>query len=105
MNRHRKQLSIDPTTLTGLLGMWAMFMGLVLFSSPLLAVNCTPDSITLTSQAEVNSFQVDHGPGCDNIVGSLTISGASITDLTPLLGPVWWVPPRGPCWAPCGTRL
>lgn len=49
-------------------------------------VVCTPDVITLTSQAEVDDFQANHGPGCDTIVSMLTISGASITDLTPLAG-------------------
>lgn len=51
-----------------------------------LAVDCTPASITLSSQAEVDAFQANHGPGCDRIVSGLTVSGASITDLTPLSG-------------------
>jgi hypothetical protein len=57
-----------------------------LFASPLMAVDCTPDSITLSSQAEVNNFQANHGPGCDTIVVELTVSGADITDLSPLSG-------------------
>lgn len=50
------------------------------------ALNCTPDDITLTSQAEVDNFQANHGPGCDTVVASLTIEGASINDLGPLAG-------------------
>lgn len=65
---------------------WLCLASLVVFSTPLLAVDCTPDSITLSSQAEVNSFQTDHGPGCDTIVTALTVMGAGITDLTPLSG-------------------
>lgn len=60
-------------------------IGLLLFFSPALAVNCAPDSITLSSQSEVNAFQDNHGP-CDTIVGVLTISGADIADLSPLSG-------------------
>ena len=65
---------------------WASVVILLFLSSPVLAVNCAPNSITLSSQAEVNSFQADHGPGCDTIVSSLTVDGVSITDLTPLSG-------------------
>ena len=50
------------------------------------AVDCTPGDITLSTQTEVNDFQTNHGPGCDTIVTSLTISSASITDLSPLSG-------------------
>ena len=76
----------NKTTVTRSLGMWLGFVSLMLLSSPLLAVDCTPDSITLSSQAEVDSFQTDHGPGCDTIVTDLTILGIGITDLTPLAG-------------------
>ena len=79
-------MSINTITLTVRLTMCAAFVSLALYSSPLLAVNCTPDSITLSSQAEVDSFQADHGPGCDTIVTDLTVTGADITDLTPLSG-------------------
>lgn len=48
------------------------------------AVDCIPDTITLTSQAEVDNFQATHGPGCDTVVSGLTIDGVSISDLTPL---------------------
>ena len=79
-------MKTDKTIVTGRAGMWLGLLGLALFSSPLLAVNCTPDEITLASQAEVDSFQADHGPGCDTIVKMLTITGNDITDLTPLAG-------------------
>ncbi|MGA9575458.1 MAG: HYR domain-containing protein, partial [Lysobacterales bacterium] len=59
----------------------------LLFLSPAAwAVDCTPDEITLSSQAEVDDFQTNHGPGCDTIITGLTIDGASINDLTPLAG-------------------
>ncbi|NEZ04268.1 hypothetical protein G4Y73_08940 [Wenzhouxiangella sp. XN201] len=64
----------------------AKLLGLIclaMVSTPLLAVNCTPDSITLSSQSEVDGFQANHGP-CDTIVGVLTVSGGDITDLAPL---------------------
>ena len=61
-------------------------IGLLAVSRLAVAVDCTPNDITLSTQAEVNDFQANHGPGCDNIVTSLTISGASITDLSPLSG-------------------
>ncbi len=73
-------------TLAGKIGKFSWLAVLALISSPLHALNCTPDSITLALQAEVNSFQADHGIGCDTIVTGLTISGADITDLTPLAG-------------------
>lgn len=66
----------------------AKLLGLIclaMVSTPLLAVNCTPDSITLSSQSEVDGFQANHGP-CDTMVGVLTVSGGDITDLTPLSG-------------------
>ena len=70
----------------GTLSIWFCLAGLLFYSSPLLALDCTPDSITLSTQAEVDSFQTDHGPGCDTIVSDLTVDGLSITDLTPLSG-------------------
>ena len=70
----------------GTLSIWFCLAGLLIYSSPLLAVDCTPDSITLSTQAEVDSFQTDHGPACDTIVSDLTVDGLSITDLTPLSG-------------------
>jgi len=60
---------------------------LLVFANPLWAlVDCTPDDITLSSQEDVSNFQANHGPGCDNIVKSLSIEGPSITDLSPLSG-------------------
>jgi len=62
----------------------AVLTSSLLMSDRLAALNCTPDSITLSSQAEVDSFEADHGAGCDTIVSNLTITGASITNLMPL---------------------
>ncbi len=42
--------------------------------------DCVPEDITLSSQAEVDSFQADHGP-CDRVPGQLVVSGADITNL------------------------
>jgi len=56
-----------------------------LFSSPLLAVDCSPTDITLISQADVDDFQDNHGP-CDRIVGGLTINGDGIENVNGLSG-------------------
>lgn len=45
--------------------------------------NCLPGGLTLTTQAEVNSFSVNH-PGCTVISGNVVIQGATINNLTPL---------------------
>lgn len=44
------------------------------------AQDCPATNYVLTSQAEVDAFP----GGCDHVLGSLTISGADITDLSPL---------------------
>ena len=49
-------------------------------STPIAALDCDPDSITLSTQSDVDDFQIDHGP-CDQVVGILTISGADIANL------------------------
>ena len=55
-----------------------------LFSSPLIAVDCSPNDITLSTQLDVTNFQSDHGP-CDTITGFLKITnGNDIADLSPL---------------------
>jgi len=46
-------------------------------------LSCLPDGLLLSSQTEVDSFPVMY-PDCSRIGGGLTISGADITDLTPL---------------------
>lgn len=51
-----------------------------------LAVVCTPDDITLSSQSDVDAFQTNHGPGCDRVVGDLDISGADIANFDGLAG-------------------
>ena len=71
----------------------ACLLILSLFAAPLaFAVDCTPDDITLSSQAEVDSFQTEHG-ACDRVVGSLVISGPDITHLDGLasLTSVFWL--------------
>lgn len=49
------------------------------------AQTCNLGEITLSSQAEVDDFPTDY-PGCTQILGSITISGADITDLSGLFG-------------------
>ncbi len=63
-----------------------------LAAAPVAAQSCTPTSITLSSQSDVDGFQSLHGP-CDEVVGTLTVSGADITDLDGLSGltSVHWV--------------
>jgi hypothetical protein len=56
-----------------------------LFSSHVLAQDCTPDDIVLDSQSDVTNFQANHGP-CDNVDGRLTISGGNIVNLGGLSG-------------------
>jgi hypothetical protein len=55
----------------------------MIFSAPASAQDCTPDDITLSSQAEVDNFQVSHGP-CDTVTGDIYISGDDIVALSPL---------------------
>ena len=54
-----------------------LFFLTTLFSQ---AQNCPATDYVLNSQADVDAFPA----GCDHILGSLTISGADITDLSPL---------------------
>ena len=61
-----------------------LFSGLTMGVQPALAVDCSQAQINLTTQAEVDSFQADYGPGCDTVINGLIIDGASINDLTPL---------------------
>jgi len=61
----------------------AVFFLALIFSAPASAQDCTPDNIMLSSQAEVDNFQVNHGP-CDTVTGNLGISGNDIVDLSPL---------------------
>jgi hypothetical protein len=56
----------------------------VSFSPPVCAQDCTPDDIMLSSQAEVDNFQVNHGP-CDQAT-NLIIEGADIVNLDSLAG-------------------
>jgi hypothetical protein len=58
-----------------------------LFAAPLLAQDCSPDDITLSTQSDVDDFQDNHGP-CDRIVGGLTIDGEEIGNVDGLSGVV-----------------
>ena len=44
---------------------------------------CPTGNITLSSQAQINSFAADY-PGCTELIGSLRIEGSSITSLSAL---------------------
>ena len=44
---------------------------------------CPTTPITLSSQAEIDSFITDY-PGCTQLAVNLTLDGADITDVTPL---------------------
>jgi len=68
-------------------------MQLLMLTLPALvfAQDCTPSEIELTSQLEVDQFQVNHGP-CDRVLQNLFITGEDIvnfdglSDLTAVLG-------------------
>lgn len=51
-----------------------------LFSTAHAAVDCTPESISLESQADVTNFQTDHGP-CDHVSGDLMLLSSQVSDL------------------------
>jgi len=53
------------------------------FSNDSLAVDCVPDSISLTTQAQADSFVDDHGT-CDNIVGTLHVEAGPFANLNGL---------------------
>jgi len=56
------------------------------FTSTTWATDCSQETITLNSQAQVDSFQDDFGGGgiCDTVTGSLVISGVDISNLDAL---------------------
>lgn len=56
---------------------------LTAITGPAFAQSCLPGGLTLTTQAEVNSFPVNH-PGCTTIGGNVVILGETITNLAPL---------------------
>jgi hypothetical protein len=62
----------------------ATLLAAVVFSTPVAAQECSPVDIELGSQAEVDSFQADHGP-CDRAT-NLTVQGADIVNLDGLAG-------------------
>jgi hypothetical protein len=45
--------------------------------------HCLPGGITFNTQAQIDSFQVNH-PGCTELFGNVTITGSDITDLNGL---------------------
>jgi len=51
------------------------------WSQAVYAVDCSSDDIRLSSQAEVDNFQTDFGPGCDRVVGTLEIDGTDIVNI------------------------
>lgn len=55
-------------------------------SQTVLAVDCSETDILLTSQAAVDSFQTDYGPGCDRVAGTLEVDGNDITNIDALSG-------------------
>jgi hypothetical protein len=76
---HPRNLLITPNWLTML-----AVTGL-LWTGPLLAVNCSVNDINLFTQEQVDNFQTTYGP-CDRVVNDLSIDGADINDLRPLSG-------------------
>lgn len=58
--------------------LWALSTAQSAFS-----LNCTPDHISLDSQAEIDSFQANHGNGgvCDTVIGRLRIDGEDVSNL------------------------
>jgi len=55
----------------------------VVFCLKILAQSCLPDGIMFTTQSEVDNFKADH-PGCIQILGTVLIESASITNLDSL---------------------
>lgn len=49
-------------------------------------LQCVPDNILLSSQADIDDFQLAHGPGCESITGNLVIIGPDISNLAGLSG-------------------
>jgi len=66
-------------------GIFGLFF-VTCFTSTTWATNCSQETITLNTQAQVDSFQNDFGDGgtCDTVTGSLVISGADISNLDAL---------------------
>jgi len=67
-----------------------LFIPAIINSQP-----CLPQGIVFTTQAQIDNFQVNY-PGCDQIAGNVTISGADITNLTGLnnltsIGGTLWI--------------
>ncbi len=56
---------------------------LVIFQIDAFSQHCLPEGITFTTQAQIDSFQVNY-PGCKVIEGDVYIYGYSVTDLSTL---------------------
>jgi hypothetical protein len=52
----------------------------VTLNSAQAAVSCTPETINLETQVEVDNFQTDHGP-CDHVVGDLHLLSSQAANL------------------------
>ncbi len=60
-----------------------LFVMITTLSVQAWGVDCSPDEITLSSQADIDDFQDDHGP-CDRVVGLLDIDGENIENVNGL---------------------
>ena len=54
-----------------------------LFTVHIISQPCLPEGITFTTQAQIDSFQINH-PGCTEIEGNVEIKGDNITNLSGL---------------------
>ncbi len=68
-------------------GIACLLLGLLVWSSDLIALDCSQPIIRLVTQLEIDNFQVDYGGGgtCDNVTTQLDIDGNDITNLDGLL--------------------
>ncbi len=60
-----------------------LFLLAIFFASIVQAQNCLPEGITFSTQAQIDSFQVNY-PGCSIIEGTVIINGNNITNLNGL---------------------
>ena len=66
-------------------GLLFVLLAMVVFAPSALAQPCPASPITLSSQAEIDSFQATYGP-CSSLTEDLTISGNDINNLNGLSG-------------------
>jgi hypothetical protein len=79
-----KPLTSPKALLPGYIQQGLLLIILIHAAPELLAVDCIPDAITLSSQSDVDNFQMEHGPGCDRVVEDLVVNGADIVNLNGL---------------------